>query len=464
MDVKEFVEKAKKTNELEKAEHLRNKYHIIYSEDENFRVYQNGYYQVATPQAIDNIIVNEFGCLKSVTLNLIIRYLKARAERLLAENQNKNILNLKNGLFDIDTYELKPHDPEIISRNQFPFDYEPDAPCPEWEAAIKEILQSQEQIDLFQEMFGLCFTQEVYGKALVFYGATGKNGKSTLLKVLKEMLGPENICAIEPTQLDKAHNIARLDGKLANICTELSVRGVVADGPLKSIITGDPIEGCHKYLNSFTFDPYCKILYACNELPYIEDKTNAFYERLVILNFDREFTAADEKYKHERTLLKEKSGIFRWSVEGFKRLRARGRFELSQTMIETKENYKKENNPQMLFIEEWCIVAENAQIECSLLYTNYLNYCMQNGYKPLSQIRFSKRLRELLRGKVVYDKDRRPWRFIGINLRSAHEAVQMRDEDAAIFAENKAKAEQDLFKKNGYGSYITNQGSDNENM
>lgn len=464
MDAKEFVERAKKTNELEKAEHLREKHHVIFSEDENFRIYRNGYYQVITPQAVDSILVDEFGCLKSVTLNLIIRYLKARAERLLADNQNKNILNLKNGLFNIDTYELSPHDPNIISRNQFPFDYEPDAPCPEWEEALKEILQTQDQIDLFQEMFGLCFTQEIFGKALVFYGATGQNGKSTLLKVLKDMLGPENICAIEPMHLDKAHNIARLDGKLANICTELSVKGVVADGPLKSIITGDPIEGCHKYLNSFTFDPYCKILYACNELPYIEDKSNAFYERLVILNFDREFTKDDAKHKHERTLLKEKSGIFRWGVEGFKRLRARGRFELSQTMIETKENYKKENNPQMLFIEESCIVAENAQVECSMLYTNYLNYCMQNGYKPLSQIRFSKRLRELLRGKITHDKSVRPWKFIGINLRSAYEAVRARDESEKMRADDKAKEAQDLFKKKGYVSYGASQGSDNESM
>ena len=445
--------KKPKTNELEKAMQIKNKYNIIFSEDENYRIYKDGYYQILTEPSMDNLMVGEFGCLRNNTLNLVLRLLRARSEKNMRKCQDKAILNLQNGLFNINTQEVKEHTPEVICMNQFSFDYDKDAKCDEWLKALGEILETDDKIDIFQEMFGLCFTQEIYGKAIVFLGEVGDNGKSTLLKVLKTMLGDDNICAIEPQSMDKAHNVARLNHKLANICSEISVSGVVADGPLKQIITGDPIEACIKYKSPFTFDPYCKVLFATNKLPYVEDKTEAFYQRLIIFNFTKIFRGKKAKYKYHKMLLKEQSGIFNWAMEGFKRLKARGRFNPSEAMQTHVDSYKKDNNPLMLYTDENCIIADNATAHCKQIYLDYQNYCIENGYRPLSKNKFNKGLELTYRGKVSRNEKTRPIQWEGISLLSVREREnRISAENTAVLLREKDKTLR-LFKEKGYSAY-----------
>lgn len=413
--------KPRKTiDELKLALQLKNKHTIIYSEEGKFFRYLDGYYQYFSEHALVSLISQEFGCVKNNVINLIIRYIKAKSEVKADALNNDNFLNLENGLFDIATYQFKPHSPDVYSTIRLSVKYDPQARCPLWEEAVQIIIGDGEYINVIQEFFGLCMTRETYDKALFLIGE-GNNGKSTLLDVLKGILGNDNTCEVQLEQLEKSHYVAQLHNKILNIATEIGARGTVCDEMFKKIVAHDYVMGDHKFGHPFSFRPVCKLIFATNNMPRTDDKSRAFYRRLLIIPLAKEFTDLDDKHKYYRTLLNERNGIFNWMVEGLKRLKERGRFAVGKSMIETIESYKIENNPVLSFIEEHCVVESNASVIKKNIYDAYKDYCEDSGFRPVNIKKFGKELKRHLSGNVfeVRDSSGRNWQ--GIRLMDKHD-------------------------------------------
>ena len=53
-----------------------------------------------------------------------------------------NFINLKNGLLDLETFELRPHNKIYASLVQLPFDYDPEAECPRFHKFLRTCLVS----------------------------------------------------------------------------------------------------------------------------------------------------------------------------------------------------------------------------------------------------------------------------------------------------------------------------------
>lgn len=407
-------------NELSLAIKLKEKHGLIYSTAGKFYSYRSGYYQELSENALVGLISQNYGCLKNTVINLIIRYLKAKAE-ILAELLNKDhYLNLENGLFDTETYEFKPHTPVVYSTIRLNVTYDPAATCPLWENSVRTIIGNDENIAVLQEFFGLCMTKETYDRALFLIGE-GNNGKSTLLDVLKGILGNENTCEVQLEQLEKSHYVAQLHNKQLNIATEIGAQGTVCDEMFKKLVTHDYVMGDHKFGHPFSFRPICKLIFATNNMPRTDDKSKAFYRRLLIIQLTKEFTDLDDKHKYHRTLLNERNGIFNWMVVGLKRLKERGRFAVGKNMIEAIEGYKVDNNPVLSFIEECCVVASDASANKRDMYDAYKNYCNECGFKPVNIKKFGKELKRHLRGNVFEMRDASSRTWQGIRIKGAYD-------------------------------------------
>jgi|GEM_PF-2522876 len=412
--------KGKGINELEIATVIIKKYTIIYSEEGKFFRYLDGYYQYLSENALVNLITHEYGCLKNNVINLVIRYIKAKAEIKADMLNNDDSLNLENGLFDLKTFQLKTHSPDVYSTIRLNVKYDEFADCPLWKEAVQTILGNEDYINVIQEFFGLCMTRETYDKALFLVGE-GNNGKSTLLDVLKGILGTENTCEVQLEQLEKSHYVAQLHNKILNIATEIGAKGTVCDEMFKKIVAHDYVMGDHKFGHPFSFRPMCKLIFATNDMPRTDDKSRAFYRRLIIVPFTKEFNDSNNKHKYYRTLLNERNGIFNWMVEGLKRLKKRDRFEVGNNIIQQIESYKAENNPILSFIEERCIVNPGAIISKRDLYNEYKNYCDESGFKPVNIKKFGKELKRELKTKVVELRDEINRNWQGIRIKNLYE-------------------------------------------
>jgi putative DNA primase/helicase len=400
--IKEVYPKHKSNPERKSmAEIIREKYQIINSANKYYQ-YTNGYYREIKPEQVRLHILKNFKKVNMYKVKETEYFLQSLAYIDPCRINATHLLNLKNGMFDINTYTLYPHSPDLYSTIRLEVEFTKDAKCERWVKTIDEILD-HESGQVLQEFFGLCLTKETkYEKALVCLGE-GANGKSVVLGVLGELLGKDNYSAIPLESFCKSYYIAKLFGKLANISTEASATGEIYDSIFKSIISGDAVDADAKYGHPFTFRPFCKLVLATNNLPRVDDRTNAFYRRMIVLEFKRQFKEEEQNKNLRTELLSEVNGIFLWALEGLRGLRQRDRFQISESMKEAIAQYRKENNPVIPFVEEMCVLDQGYHVSKKDLYEVYGNWCKEGNYKPLSKIKFGRELKRHLPG---IDEDR----------------------------------------------------------
>lgn len=308
------------------------------------------------------------------------------------EGLNKTeLLNLKNGMFDLETETLLSHDPKYLSTAQLNANYNPGAECIKWLDTLYQIFEKDEyKIQTLQEFFGLCLTKDVSQEKALFMIGEGSNGKSTILYVLEQLLGADNKISIPLEKLNDMHYVASLLNKLVNISIETNVKSEVYDAMFKVVVTGDSITADPKFRHPFTFRPYCKLIYALNNMPRVNDKTHAFFRRLLILRFNKQFSDEEANKTLKRELLEYLDGIFLWFVEGYRNLRKRGYFVIDGHMRAEIDEYKHENNNVMVFVEEECVLDVNFSISKQDLYNAYKQWCNDNNNRSLSKRRFGK--------------------------------------------------------------------------
>ncbi len=365
------------------------KNNIIFSGGE-FYQYEGGCYRPLSEILITKDIKNIIGEGASKKQSEeIIYWLRSEAHIKEDELNSSKYINLKNGLFDLETNELHPHTPDVYSTIQLDVNYNTDAKCDKWLRTLQEIFKGDEfKMETLQEFFGLCLTKDTkQNKALMCIGE-GNNGKSVALKTLEALLGRENFSSIPLERFCDPTYVVSLFGKLANISIETHAKSEVYDSTFKAITSGDSIQAHKKFKMAFSFRPFCKLVFAMNNLPRVDDKTNAFFNRLLIIKFDREFKEEEQNKTLSQELLQEQDGIFLWSLEGLKNLAERGYFRRNEEMEGVIKEYRRENNNVLVFVDEECQLDPNAEIEKNTLYLGYKNFCQDNGYRALSKKRF----------------------------------------------------------------------------
>src|SRR5690606_39239277 len=110
-------------------------------------------------------------------------------------NKDKYLLNCKNGVVNLKTGQLLPHERKyLISKNtNIPFDE--NAECPVWINFLESIMQDEkgeikhEMIDFLHKAIGYALTGDISEQVVFFLWGNGRNGKSTFINIVKEILG-----------------------------------------------------------------------------------------------------------------------------------------------------------------------------------------------------------------------------------------------------------------------------------
>ncbi|MCP4367922.1 MAG: hypothetical protein GY797_07395, partial [Deltaproteobacteria bacterium] len=344
-----------------------------------------------------------------------------RLETLLPEDdildKNKDLINLKNVMLCWQTDKVSQHDKKHFSTVRINATFNKDADCPKWIGFLSQVLEEEGLINIVQEMFGYCLVPYTkYEKAFMLIGA-GSNGKSTLLHVLTHLLGSENVTRIPLQSLGERFSAASLLGKLANIYPEIGPEALLETGIFKALVSGDPIQGERKYEHPFSFVPFAKLVFSCNELPYSKDRTHAFYRRWAIIPFNKIFSESDRNENLKYELFEEIDGIFQWSLTGLRRMHMQGGFSESEIANEALAEYRISNNNTLVFISERCELGSHFQVKKTELYKAYKGFCEENSYKSFRQGKFNKEIQNLPavnEERKVGPIRNRLWRGIGI--------------------------------------------------
>lgn len=337
-----------------------------------------------------------------------------------------NLINIANGMLDIRTMELAPHDPKYGSRSQLPVNYDPKAFSQRWHDFLLEIFPDDKNYakrGLLQQFFGYCLLRDCrYQKALFLYG-TGANGKSTVLDVLQAIVGRDNTSSLSLADLTQRFKAQFLREKLINLATETNTRDPLATELLKAIIAGDPITAEQKYGEQFQFRPYAKFITAMNDAPVIPDKSYGFGRRIIVLTFERRFTDSEILPRMADYLIVELEGIFNWMVEGLKKLLQKDGFQISEDVGKDTSEFMETLNPLLIFVTEMCEVHEGMSVPTMELWECYAEWCRDGHNRPLGRNKFLEQVRQTFQSVRVSQvqegvgEDRhRTKSFVGIGL------------------------------------------------
>jgi len=407
-------------------------------ETDEILMYQNGVYKHSAEawikKEIESVIPPEI-----ITENIIKEVLghirRTTYEPLEKLNSDPYVLNLKNGLLDIRTFEFKPHTHEFLLTIQIPVEYKPEMKSDLWQRVIQEDLY-EEDAKVLQEAFGYALFPDNRAQKMVILLGSGSNGKSLILHVLEELLGKDNVSHIAPqTLVTNDFSLSVLQNKLANIYADLPNLPMQTVGRLKALISGDTITADKKFKDQFDIQNRTKFYFSANVLPKVADDTIAFFRRLIIIPFPKTFdeSKADPDLFEKLTRPEELSGILNWAIEGLKRLiENHFRFSYHKSADEIMELYTRASDPVKSFLDEQTVEDPNAYIVKQDLYSAYVEYV--NSHKlasPLSQTSFFRNILKYRRlateRKTV--KGQRVWVYIGLRLKNEQEKEEENDQE-----------------------------------
>lgn len=105
-------------------------------------------------------------------------------------NEHPLLLNLQNGIFNLTSGELEPHYQECLLTQIANVEFQKNATCPQWSAAIELIFdRDKELIRYVQQLFGYSLSGDTGEHILPIAYGSGCNGKSFIWNVVFELTG-----------------------------------------------------------------------------------------------------------------------------------------------------------------------------------------------------------------------------------------------------------------------------------
>ena len=293
-----------------------------------------------------------------------------------------NLVNVKNGILNVQTLEIAQHSPDTIFINELPVEYDANVECPAIMKFLSEIL-APDDIPLAQEIVGYCLLRAYpLARASMFLGE-GENGKSTLLNLIIALLGRTNVAT--PSLQDIVHNRfaqAELFGKLANVHADIPTTKLSSTGRFKMLTGQDLMYADQKHRQPFTFENYAKLIYSANELPQTTDMSEAFWRRWILIKFPNRFPEGDPETDpsilDKLTNPSELSGFLNWALEGLKRLLTNNRFSTSRTADGTKREWMLQTDSLRAFVIEHAIYDPTCLVTKADLYTAYSDFAEEH--------------------------------------------------------------------------------------
>jgi putative DNA primase/helicase len=313
---------------------------------------------------------------------------------------DNDIINLKNGLYNIQTGEFKDHSPDYLSVNQKPIIYNPNAKPNLFEIYLKQVLYDTE-IRTAVELMAYTFCRDNKYEIITILFGYGANGKSVFTGLLTALHGPRNVSNVPlSSMLKNTFALSDLENKDVNIDTELSSATIEDSAILKKLTGKQPIRIERKNQRAYDTILHAKLFFSANKIPQTADESDADYRRKIVLSFPNTFEGdtADPNLLTKLTTDEELSGIFTVLMDALKDilLKNNGIFINEKTIQARREKYEMAANPIGSFIKK--VVAEDSiesdKVAKDELYQAYQRYCKENKLAVESKENFGKILKK----------------------------------------------------------------------
>ena len=308
-------------------------------------------------------------------------------------------INFQNGMFDVREMQLHKHKPEYLSINQIPHKLDMEI-RKNMEEAGKTTIQflndampdRTDQITLWQYI-GYSMTRDTRFQRFMIIRGIGGTGKSKVINLIQDIVGAANCSGISLQALNERFYPSMLQGMLLNACADISSDALMQVDNIKKA-TGEDVMICErKGRDPVPFRSYAKLIFSANKIPLnLDEKSNAFYRRLLILEMNNKPKKKDLELGEK---LQAEIGYSIWMAVGaLKKLYNDGEFTESTMAKERVEDLYRAADTVKAFVDECLERQQGSKISRSLLYEKYKQYCENCGRKYHSPNPFFKSLEE----------------------------------------------------------------------
>lgn len=322
---------------------------------------------------------------------------------------NPDLLCVKNGVVDLRTSELMPHDAKYRMMRQTATRYVPGATHPAWIKAL-QCLDVPERT-WFQVWLGCGITghqpRDREASVPILRGG-GANGKTVLTSGVmgtldgyakgntKSLLMPENDSAF-------AHAAVSLKGARLVLVEEMR-EGVLDGNAVKKLASTPTLVAEAKYQMPFEFKTTHSLMITTNNLPRLNENTDGVNRRLAMLKFPYRYVDNPRSGTGERKIdaslddamktPEVQEAILAWLVDGARYYYEAGRHVQAPTVSMATDKAEWLGNVDTLagFFGEMLIADESGMIPMTHLYAAFNDYQHENGGKAWNKATFKNRL------------------------------------------------------------------------
>ena len=323
-------------------------------------------------------------------------------------NPDKNLIDFKNGVWDIRKRKLIPHDSKYLQTIQIPHEVKTYVPFKRTRLYdfFRKTKLPKEDVMMILKYMAYCMTTDYGLKCFMVLVGQSNTGKSVLIRFFENLIGSQNTSSLSMHDLNMRFYPSQLYNKLLNSCADNKTLPLNSIENLKKITGGDQIMHEKKGKEPFFFTPFAKLLFSFNQLPLqLEEKSNAFYKRMRVLFMNTELFLNNE---YVDDLCGDES--IEETIPYLLKLLPLS--EIPRTEISDKcvEMLRIDSDSIHDFIVNRCVEDENESVAKDDFYQNYIEYCSERGREAHRKHSFMRNMRSLGYSEIRNENRKYCWK------------------------------------------------------
>ncbi|MFD9860837.1 DNA primase family protein [Streptomyces alboflavus] len=350
--------------------------------------------------------------------------------RMLPNNEGP-VVACTNGLLRVVDRTLTPLTPGFFNLVSVPFDYDPDATAPTWEAFLRQVWPDDpHSIAALQEWFGYVLSGRTDQQKILLVVGPTRSGKGTIARILAGLVGEGNMAGPTLASLGSNFGLSPLLGKSLAVVSDARLNGRDGNQVVERLLTisgEDTIDVDRKFKDPWTGKLPTRLMILSNELPNFGDASGVIARRFIVLNMTVSWLGKEDTTLTDK-LAAEMPGILNWALDGLARLEAAGRLTEPPSSREAVTTMQDTASPTSAFVRECCETGPRCEVVIEELWAVWRTWAEDNGIRAGTKQMFGRNLQSVVpqvrRTKPRGDDGRQVPMYVGLALTNgAHNAL-----------------------------------------